>query len=81
MTVDQEASASEYISVQEVADYTGLSAKFWNNLRSNGGGPVYVKLSARAVRYRRADVDGWMAERIRRSTFDDRPVVSADGRP
>ncbi|MBM7406913.1 MULTISPECIES: helix-turn-helix transcriptional regulator [Sphingomonas] len=65
-----------YFSVQDVAEYTGLSADFWNRLRSAGGGPQYVKLSPKAVRYRRADIDAWMADRLCRSTFDDGKVAA-----
>lgn len=70
------APPPEYLSVAELAAYTGLSAKFWNTLRSSGGGPLYVRVSAKAIRYRRADVDEWMQERVRRSTFDDRQVAA-----
>lgn len=69
----------EYMSPEDVAEYTGLSTKFWATLRCKGGGPVYAKPSAKAVRYRRADVDAWMADRLRRSTFDDRAVNTTDG--
>lgn len=76
MAIEEQANGPEYMSVKDVAAYTGLSEKFWNHLRSEGGGPLYVKLSPKAVRYRRSDVDRWMADRLRRSTFDDRPVMA-----
>jgi predicted DNA-binding transcriptional regulator AlpA len=64
-----DAPPAEYMSVLDVATYTSLSAEFWNRLRSTGGGPPYIKLP-RMVRYRRVDIDAWMTERMRSSTFD-----------
>lgn len=61
-------SEAEYISTKQLAAYTGLSEPYWANLRSQGGGPAYIKL-AKHVRYRRAEVDRWLAERERASTF------------
>ena len=78
MSALETAPAPEYLSVQEVSVYTGLSVDFWNRLRGQQGGCPYVKLSAKAVRYRKADVDAWMAQRLRRSTFDDRPPEAAN---
>lgn len=60
----------EYESEQDIAARTGTSAKFWRALRQKGGGPTYVKLSSRTVRYRRLDVDAWLEARKRSSTFD-----------
>lgn len=62
----------EFESVADLAARTGTSEKFWHNLRCSGGGPRYVKLSPTIVRYRRADVDEWLAARERESTFDGR---------
>lgn len=72
MAVENEALASEYMTTQAVADYTGLSAKFWQELRSKGGGPGYAKPSPKVVLYRKSDIDGWIADHMRRSTFDER---------
>lgn len=65
------ATEAEYMSVQDVAAYTSLTPDFWNKLRCEGGGPRYVKISARVVRYRRSEVDAWMEERMRLSTFQE----------
>jgi hypothetical protein len=35
-----------------------------------GGGPPYVKVSSRSVRYRRGDFRDWAQERRRTSTSD-----------
>lgn len=58
----------KYLSTDQLATMTGLSKRYWADLRSTGGGPAYIKL-AKHVRYRRAEVDRWLAERERASTF------------
>jgi len=44
---------------------TGLSPATLETMRSRGGGPPFVRYGRKAVRYRPADVDAWMAERIK----------------
>jgi predicted DNA-binding transcriptional regulator AlpA len=82
LRVEEVRGTSEYLSVYDVASYTGLSPQFWNDLRYKGGGPTYSKLSPKVVRYRREDIDAFMAAHARRSTFDgaERLPVPAEGR-
>lgn len=47
--------------------YTGLSRSTLEKLRVFGGGPPYLKLG-RTVRYRPADLDHWLVERLVEST-------------
>lgn len=56
------------IRVKEAAEYVGLSKSSLDKLRCFGGGPRYFKLG-RAVVYATADLDIWMAERARLSTW------------
>jgi len=46
-----------------------LSPATLETLRIRGGGPTFSKLGRRVV-YQREDLDGWLAERKRRSTSD-----------
>jgi len=62
----------------EVAYLAGLSTRTLEAFRLHGGGPVFVVLGKRAVRYRRVDVLDWIAAARRRSTSD--PGPNADGR-
>src|SRR5262245_58804017 len=39
-------------------------------MRLTGDGPPFVKVGPRAVAYRKADLDTWLAGRVRRSTSD-----------
>ena len=58
----------------EAAYLTGLSGRTLEAMRLKGGGPFFVVLGKRAVRYRRADVIDWIVARRRRSTSDTGPA-------
>lgn len=58
------------IRVKEAAIYVGLSKSSLDKLRCFGGGPRFFKLG-RSVVYSTADLDAWMAERVRTSTWGD----------
>lgn len=49
---------------EQAAAYLGLSPQTLSNWASTGrGGIPYVRVSARAVRYRQSDLDRWLADR------------------
>jgi predicted DNA-binding transcriptional regulator AlpA len=54
----------------EAAALLGYSVRALQNWRIRGGGPAFVKVSARSVRYRRVDLIAWVRARIRCSTSD-----------
>ena len=45
--------------------------------RQRGGGPAFVRVSARCVRYRVADLEAWAAARLRHSTAEPGDVAAA----
>lgn len=54
-------SAAEPLVTQEVlAKYLGIPETTLEQWRSRGGGPDYVKVGARHVRYRLSEVNAWM---------------------
>ncbi len=55
------------MNTDEAAEYLKVSTQFLEIARHRGGGPRYVKL-ARMVRYRRVDLDAWLAEHLREHT-------------
>ncbi len=57
-----------HIRTPAAAEYLGLSKSTLDKLRCFGGGPAYLKLG-RAVVYATADLDAWMAQRKRASTW------------
>ena len=52
----------------QVARFTSLSETYLRQMRVSGGGPRYLKLTAKAVRYRASDVLAWI---------DARPAVGS----
>lgn len=57
---------------RQAADLIGVSERTLECWRSRGSGPPFVKISRRAVRYRREDIDQWVGERVQRSTSEER---------
>jgi predicted DNA-binding transcriptional regulator AlpA len=54
----------------EAARYLGISESTLNKTRLTGNGPPFVKVTPRAVAYRKSDLDAWLEARLRRSTSD-----------
>ncbi len=57
------------VDTKGAAERIGLAVKTLENMRTRGDGPRFLKLG-RAVRYRLADLDAWMAERVMSSTSE-----------
>jgi predicted DNA-binding transcriptional regulator AlpA len=64
-----QAGLPEWMSPPTVAGYTDSSVSTLAKLRLRGGGPRFCRIG-RAIRYRRSDVDDWLASTGRRSTSD-----------
>lgn len=47
----------------EAAEFLSYSVRALQNWRVRGGGPKYVKVSARSIRYRRRDLIAWVDAR------------------
>ena len=60
------------LTTNQAAYLLGLSPRTLEALRLRGGGPAFVALSTRAIRYRRADLLQWVESRVCTSTSDDR---------
>jgi hypothetical protein len=52
---------------------TGVAVTTLETWRSRGGGPPFLKLGRRNVRYQRRVLLAWMAEHERRNTADQGP--------
>lgn len=57
---------------QEAASLLGLTVRCLENWRRAGEGPPFVRISHRAVRYRRSDLRRWLAGRMRGSNGGER---------
>lgn len=47
------------INETEAASFLGYSIRALQNWRVRGGGPKFVKVSSRSIRYRRRDLISW----------------------
>jgi excisionase family DNA binding protein len=65
------------ITIDRVAELTGLSRSTLAKKRCNGSGPAFHKLG-RQIKYDRDDLSAWIASRRRTSTWrpanDNKPV-------
>ena len=60
----------ELIGEGLAADFLDLSVRSMQGYRYRGGGPSFVRLSCRCVKYRRIDLREWIETRLRSSTSD-----------
>lgn len=65
-TVDPDSLMGE----PEAARFLCYSGRALQNWRVRGGGPRFVKVSGRSIRYRRRDLLAWIEERTRSSTSE-----------
>jgi transcriptional regulator with XRE-family HTH domain len=63
-------ASSKLLTAEEIAEQTGLSVETLAQWRSQGRGIPYVKISRNCVRYRQVDLDGFVSERIVRTSQD-----------
>jgi len=54
----------------EAAAFIGYSVRSLQGWRVKGGGPRFVRVSARSIRYRRRDLIQWAEERLVSSTSE-----------
>jgi hypothetical protein len=72
--------ASDYwqslIDEKLAAEFLKLSQRTLQGYRYRGGGPKYIALSSRCVRYRRIDLLRWAEAHMRTSTSDPGPEAA-----
>lgn len=56
------------VNEKEAAQFLGYTIRALQNWRLRGGGPNFVKVSSRSVRYRVSDLSEWVDSRIVNST-------------
>jgi predicted DNA-binding transcriptional regulator AlpA len=59
------------IDERSAAEFLGITSRTMQAMRQRGGGPKYIRLSSRCLRYRRADLAKWANDHICRSTADN----------
>jgi predicted DNA-binding transcriptional regulator AlpA len=55
---------SELLTTAQAAAFLGLKQNTLQHWRIYGKGPAIVRLSPRAVRYRRSDLESWVESRV-----------------
>ena len=53
--------AGEFLTDQGLADLLGVTTRTTLRWRREGGGPPFIRVGVRYVRYRRPDIDAWTA--------------------
>ena len=59
------------MNTEQAAAYLGIQSyrtlEAWRYARNGVVGPPWVQVSGRSVRYRKADLDAWIEERVQRA--------------
>jgi predicted DNA-binding transcriptional regulator AlpA len=58
------------INENEAATFIGYTIRALQGWRVKGGGPMFVRVSGRSIRYRRRDLIQWAEERLKRTTSE-----------
>ena len=66
----------QLVDEQAAGAFLNLTTRTLQGWRYKGGGPRYIRVSARCIRYRRADLREWAEARLRSSTSDPGTEVS-----
>ncbi|MBF0268681.1 MAG: helix-turn-helix domain-containing protein [Alphaproteobacteria bacterium] len=64
------------LTERETAQLLGYTRKALQKWRSEGGGPRYIRVSCRSIRYRRRDLLAWIEQRVCANTIRGRAVAS-----
>ena len=65
------------IDEKTAAAFLGLTDRTMQAMRQRGGGPEYIVISCRCLRYRRIGLRAWADARLRSSTSDPGPAADA----
>lgn len=61
---------SALLTEADAAKLLTFTPRFLQARRIRGNGPPFVRISSRAIRYRRSDLLTWIEQRVRTSTAD-----------
>ena len=63
----------QLVNEAEAARLLGMTVSFLQARRIRGGGPPFIRVGSRTVRYDVRDLDRWIEEHRRESTSDESP--------
>ncbi|WP_425410756.1 helix-turn-helix transcriptional regulator [Hyphococcus sp.] len=61
---------NQLLCEKDAASFLGYTIRALQNWRLRGGGPQYVKISARSIRYRRRDLLAWVESKLQNNTSE-----------
>ena len=64
------ANTSYLLTTKQAATWLGYKPRMLEARRLRGDGPLYVRISARATRYRLEDLQTWVNSRLKSSTSE-----------
>jgi predicted DNA-binding transcriptional regulator AlpA len=67
---DSKPKREVLLTTGQAAEMLAIQRETLADWRVQGRGPRFLQLSLRCIRYRRSDVEKWIAQRERRSTSD-----------
>ncbi len=74
-TIPQHPTSPDYydqlLNENTAAAFLGYTVRALQNWRVRGGGPAFIKVSARSIRYRRRDLIAWIEKHRRFNTSQD----------
>ncbi len=59
------------LNERQTAEYLGVTPRALQAWRTRGGGPPYLRVGHRTIRYHPADLDAWLADRRYSSTAEE----------
>ena len=65
------------LTTKQAAEYLNLAPATLEKWRCTGGGPRFIRYSARCIRYTKNDLDGWQAQRFAASTSQNHLYAAA----
>lgn len=63
IATEHQASLTRLLNEKEAAEMLRYSVRALQNWRLRGGGPKFIKVSGRSVRYAISDLNAWIEER------------------
>lgn len=57
-------------SSKDVAEFLGITANGLAKMRMTGGGPAFIRVGARNIKYRWSDVHAWLEANTHTTTDD-----------
>ncbi|MFN4275745.1 MAG: helix-turn-helix transcriptional regulator [Ferrovibrio sp.] len=68
--LNSKAALERLLTPEQVSELTGLAEQTLARYRVSGGGPAFIRISARCIRYRESDLRAWIEAKAVLSTSE-----------